>query len=229
MYWEDSGSWKIDINIPMMINALKISCIPFNIRDGTIENKDLRSDQIKNRLKSIPTFIEYIGYILFPPTAIIGPFFEYKIYHNYIYNLEDFSKEVGHAMNDCPVKIMDDTIFSPKTKFYTVLQRTIKAIVYAVVYAICQKHFDYTVFFELREFKFKEFLSVLFAYTIVFRYIVGWMFSEAHLALCGISYSKEKNNYEGIKLVNDINVIFFPDPSTIFQVSYMLILLRTGI
>lgn len=222
MYWEDSDSWKIDINIPMMINTLKISSIPFIIYDGSKDDKDLKKDQIKNKLVSKPTYFEYIGYIVFFPSAILGPFFEYKIYYNYIYNLEDFNdvKEIENKSTISEKQI--DSLIYPKSKFNIVIQRTIKALVYAVVYALCQKYFDYKMFFELREFRLREFISVLFAFSLMFRYIIGWMFSEAHLALCGISYNKENNDYQGIKLVDDIKVTFFPDPNNIFQVRILI-------
>lgn len=226
LFWESSGSWKIDINIPMMISTLKISSIPFIILDGykfnksNNNNKDKDSDctlnpsQLKYLIKQKPTFLEYFSYLVFLPTAIIGPYFEYKIYYNYIYQIEDFDST--KLSSDQKEKVI-------RNQNKTVINRTVKALIYIILYVLCQKYFDYRIFFELREFKFLEFLSVVFAYTLKFRYIIGWMFSEAHLAVCGVSFNKEDLNFEGIKIVNDEEVVLYSNPCTIFKVSDLIL------
>lgn len=205
MFWGDNGGWSLDVNIPMMINTLKISSIPFLLLDGKKKDEELSKDQKLLKLTEKPTLLEYFGYILFLPTAIIGPYFEYKIYHNYIYSIEDFS---------------DITDNKKCSRWPTVFNRLSKAFIYIIVYGFSQKFFDYKLLFQKRDMDLHLILSVLFAYTIKFRYIIGWMFSECHLAVCGVSYSKENNNYEGIKVIDDYYVIFQASPNTIFHVSF---------
>ena len=204
LFWEE-GKWIIDCDLPAMINTLKISSIPFLIYDGKKDEKDLKYEQNKFKLDRKPSFLEYFRYILFIPTAIIGPYFEYKVHHNYINSLEDF-----------------DTKIQKPSKWPSVLNKTKKAFIYVLVYILCQKSFSYEVFFVERSISWTEIVSLCLSFTIIFRYLIGWMFTEAHFAICGISYDDAEKNYEGIKIINDYEIVFNPNPSTIFNVSLYL-------
>lgn len=202
MFWDNSDSWKIEIDIPMVISTLKISSIPFVLYDGSLDESMLSTEQKELKIVGNPTLLEYMGYIMFLPSAIIGPFFEYRIYYNYIYNLEDFDINVKKS-----------------SKWPTVVNRTIKALVYTFIYILTQKYFNYKIFYqENRKFDSFDIFNFLIGFTLKFKYIIGWMFNEAHLAICEISYSKKTDDYENIKIVNDFYVVIDPKPNEIFNV-----------
>lgn len=202
MFWDNSDSWKIEIDIPMVISTLKISSIPFILYDGSLDESMLSTEQKELKIVDNPTLLEYMGYIMFLPSAIIGPFFEYRIYYNYIYNLEDF-----------------DVNIKKSSKWPTVVNRTIKALVYTFIYILTQKYFNYKIFYqENRKFDSFDIFNFLIGFTLKFKYIIGWMFNEAHLAICEISYCKKTDDYEKIKIVNDFYVVIDPKPNEIFNV-----------
>ncbi len=202
MFWDNNESWKIEIDIPMVISTLKISSIPFVLYDGSIDESLLSKEQKELKIVETPTLLEYMGYIMFLPSAIIGPFFEYKIYYNYMYNLEDFDLNINKS-----------------SKWPTVFNRSLKALVYTFIYIVTQKYFNYKIFYEEnRNFDFLDIINFLMGFTLKFKYIIGWMFNEAHLAICGVSYSKINNDYENVKIVDDYNVVIEPRPNEILKV-----------
>lgn len=201
IFW-DEGQWSIDCNLPMMINTLKISSIPFILFDGS-KKEELKYKQNIYKIVAKPTLLEYFSYVLFIPTVIIGPYYEYRIHHNYINNKEVF------AITDKP------------SRWPQVFNKSGRALAYIVIYVLSQKYFNYEIFFTQRDFGIVEFISIALAYTLKFRYIIGWMFTEAHFAISGISLNKvdDKLNYDGIKIVDDYEVVFNANPITIFNVS----------
>jgi len=44
-----------------------------------------------SKLNKIPNFLEYFSYIYFIPSCIVGPFFEYKDYENFMYRQGDYN------------------------------------------------------------------------------------------------------------------------------------------
>lgn len=208
IFW-DNGQWVINCDLPMMINTLKISSIPFILYDGSKSPDKLVKDQAKLLIKSKPTFLEYFSYVLFVPTAIIGPFYEFRTHYDYLYQTGDFANP------------------NKPSRWPEVINKTARALLYIVIYTICQTYFSYEAFFELREFRLKEFISVALAYTIIFRYLIGWKFTEAHFAICGISYNKEKEDYSGIMIVNDYEMIVRPNPETVFSVSTIYLIVSS--
>lgn len=202
IFW-DEGQWSIDCNVPMMINTLKIASIPFILYDGSKKEDELKYNQSIYKITQKPTFLEYFSYVLFIPTVVIGPYYEYSIHHNYIHNKGIFEAE------------------NRPSRWPHVLDKTARALAYIVVYVLSQKYFNYEIFFTRRDFGILEFISVALAYTLKFRYIIGWMFTEAHFAISGISLNKtnDKLDYNGIKIVDDYEVVFNSNPITIFNVS----------
>lgn len=215
-FFSDNGKWLIGQDLPIMINTLKIISIPFLINDGGKEEKDLSHDQKQLSISKKPTILEYFSYILFIPTVIIGPYYEYKTHINYIYNIEDFEENE---------KIINSNSSKSSLRTKTIFSRTAKAVVYCIVYVIIQKYFNTDMFYQKRDIHLTEFISISLAHTIIYRYLIGWMFTEACFAVCGISYNKRESNYDGIKIVNDTEIVFNPNPITIFNVSIYSIIL----
>lgn len=205
----DNNNWAISYDIPMMINTLKISSIPFMINDGikyTIDkdNCKLTDDQKEHMLIHKPSIMNYFSYILFIPTAVVGPYYEFKTHLDFIYKRNQF-------------KNLDNLNYKDTSK--AVFIKSKKAIFYLFIYVFFQSYFSYENFhLKIEKFEIKNILSVLFAYTVMFRYLVGWMFTEACLAMCGISLNRNCSDYDGIKIVNDEEIVYRPDPSTIFKV-----------
>ncbi len=61
----------MDGTTSLMLMLCKMLYVSFYYSDG--------------RLKEIPSFFEYMGYMYFYPSAIIGPAFDFETYINFIY------------------------------------------------------------------------------------------------------------------------------------------------
>ena len=68
----------------LMVLVCKYSLFAYNIEDGAItDEKHLSEEQKHFRIKDI-TFLEYLGYINFLPTSIMGPPIEYRYYKDFM-------------------------------------------------------------------------------------------------------------------------------------------------
>ena len=78
------GGWAMTARTLMMIIVCKYSLFAYNIEDGAIsEEENLSEEQRQFRIKDV-TFLEYLGYINFLPTSIMGPPIEYRYYKDFM-------------------------------------------------------------------------------------------------------------------------------------------------
>ena len=67
------GGWSMNALALMMVLVCKYSLFAYNIQDGLTEEEKLNEEQKHYRVTRKVTFLEYIGYINFLPTCIMGP------------------------------------------------------------------------------------------------------------------------------------------------------------
>lgn len=199
--YQGEGKWAIDINIPLMCTTLKNTIAAICVYDGTKEDHLLSEEQKKLRVNRIPTVLEYLSYILFTPTCIIGPCFEFRKHLDYINNEGDYAVSIKKT-----------------NRWPTVGYKFLLGNIYTVVYVVTQNYFDYKIFYEDRKFEAREYLNIVFAFTMMFRYYIGWLFTESNMALSGMAWDKEKQNYEGTNSVDSLGIVLSPDPLKIFKV-----------
>lgn len=85
------ANWDLDINVVLMMNTPKYTSLPFNLKDGLKPPKHLSHYQKSVSITKCPSIFEYFSYVYFYPTAICGPFFEFKDFKQFIYKEERFS------------------------------------------------------------------------------------------------------------------------------------------
>jgi hypothetical protein len=62
----------------IMSSFVRQYCISLNYKDGGEDPKKLTSREAEHALKTIPAFTDYVSYMLFVSTCLVGPFIEYK-------------------------------------------------------------------------------------------------------------------------------------------------------
>ena len=72
-----------------MILVAKMSSIAYAYEDGHTD-RQLTSRQQKYKLEQLPSVVELIGYTNIPIGCVIGPFFEYKDFLDYLHQRHDF-------------------------------------------------------------------------------------------------------------------------------------------
>lgn len=78
------GGWDMDITTYTMILTAKLSALAFCFGDGAYKNEDLLPEQVERKVEKNPTPLEVASYVFFCSGCVVGPFFEYSDYINYI-------------------------------------------------------------------------------------------------------------------------------------------------
>lgn len=87
----DYGSWRMDITTIFMILALKFSSFGYCYQDGGLKVEEVPKFMSNYKVQELDLF-DYLGYIYFFPTGLMGPFIEYKDFNDYINCRGDYSK-----------------------------------------------------------------------------------------------------------------------------------------
>jgi lysophospholipid acyltransferase len=87
LLWETGSSTVLNYSIPMLTCIMKIISFGWSVYDGHANQRPTllqRSRSIKEE-DVFPALEEYVGYLLFFPSFLIGPFFDYPSYHDCIH------------------------------------------------------------------------------------------------------------------------------------------------
>ncbi|TRX92438.1 hypothetical protein FHL15_006605 [Xylaria flabelliformis] len=74
----------VDITGAQMVMVMKLSAFAWNVFDGTLPEDQLSDQQKDRRIVSLPGFLDYAGYVLFFPSLLAGPAFDYNEYRGWI-------------------------------------------------------------------------------------------------------------------------------------------------
>ena len=67
-----------------MVMVMKLTGFCWNIQDGRLSDKDLTDAQKEKAIKELPSLLNYAGYVLFFPSLMAGPAFDYVEYKRWI-------------------------------------------------------------------------------------------------------------------------------------------------
>ena len=74
----------IDIAGAHMVLVMKLSAFCWNVADGVLPEDQLSDFQKDRMLKDLPGLLDYAGYVLFFPSVLVGPAFDFAEYRRYI-------------------------------------------------------------------------------------------------------------------------------------------------
>ncbi|XP_048589637.1 lysophospholipid acyltransferase 6 isoform X2 [Nematostella vectensis] len=81
----DYGSYVLDYTGPLMIITQKIIYVAFSVHDGMgRDESNLNAEQKKEKLKKVPSPLEYFGYVFHYSNILIGPVGTYHEYTDFI-------------------------------------------------------------------------------------------------------------------------------------------------
>ncbi|KAI1454954.1 MBOAT family protein [Annulohypoxylon moriforme] len=75
---------EIDITGAQMVLVMKLSAFAWNVADGTLPEDQLSDFQKSRRILQLPSLINYAGYVLFFPSLLTGPAFDYNEYRGWL-------------------------------------------------------------------------------------------------------------------------------------------------
>ncbi|KAI5855608.1 MBOAT family protein [Durotheca rogersii] len=74
----------IDITGAQMVLVMKLSAFAWNVADGTLPEDQLSDFQKSRRIIKLPSFLDYASYVLFFPSLLTGPAFDYNEFRGWI-------------------------------------------------------------------------------------------------------------------------------------------------
>ena len=67
-----------------MVLVMKLSSFCWNVADGKLKDEDLSDQQKETALRKLPSILDFAGYVLFFPSLMAGPAFDYIDYKHWI-------------------------------------------------------------------------------------------------------------------------------------------------
>ncbi|KAI4663230.1 hypothetical protein J4E90_003101 [Alternaria incomplexa] len=73
-----------DITGAQMVLVMKLTAFCWNVQDGRLPDSELSEQQRAHAIRTMPSMIDYVGYVFFFPALMAGPAFDYADYSQYI-------------------------------------------------------------------------------------------------------------------------------------------------
>lgn len=74
----------IDITGAQMVLVMKLTAFCWNVADGRLPEQELSDFQKERAMKQLPSLLDFAGYVLFFPSLMAGPAFDYVDYKRWI-------------------------------------------------------------------------------------------------------------------------------------------------
>ena len=74
----------VDITGAQMVLVMKLSAFCWNVADGALPENELSDDQKDRAIRQLPSYLDFAGYVLFFPSLMVGPAFDYVDYRRWI-------------------------------------------------------------------------------------------------------------------------------------------------
>lgn len=74
----------VDITGAQMVMLMKLSAFCWNVHDGRLKQEDLTEYQRDRVIVEMPSFLDFAGYVLFFPSLMAGPSFDFNDYKRWL-------------------------------------------------------------------------------------------------------------------------------------------------
>lgn len=195
----------VDVTGAQMVLVMKLTAFCWNVQDGRLPESDLSDFQKDHAIRTMPSILDYLGYVFFFPAMMAGPAFDYA----------DYSEYITTTMFTLPPGV--DPAKAPATRKKRKIPRsglpaTIKGV-YGTLWLIAFLKFSawyYPSFFLGDEYMKYNFLRrvwqlYMFGLTVRMKYYAVWSLSEGSCILSGIGYNgidPETNRAKWDRLTN---------------------------
>jgi lysophospholipid acyltransferase len=82
--YTDFGGYNMDVRTYTMLLMIKLWGLTFAYKDGGEPIENLTKDQIERRVVNLPNPLQYFSYVFFCCGCLMGPFFEFNDFINWI-------------------------------------------------------------------------------------------------------------------------------------------------
>ncbi|CAB4445759.1 unnamed protein product [Rhizophagus irregularis] len=219
---------KYDTTGPQMVLVIKLTSFAFNVFDGRRPNKELTPYQKSKAITSMPSILEYLGYIFFFGGFMVGPAFEFMDYRQFT-NMEMFrvDEKTKNHLQLKPLKLVNehfnkksDNVTGGPIKYY-VPNGMIPAMCklgFGIFFILCIVTFgnNYSVDWALsEEFKNTSFFNKLIYIQIAsfcarLKYYIVWLLAEGACILSGLGFNGYDDHGNAIwNRVTNVDIIAY--------------------
>lgn len=192
---------SFDYTAPMMVLVMKLSSFSWSAHDGyLIKNKKKSIDELTHeqklyQIENMPSIIEFLGYVFFVVSFLVGPSMEYKDYEKYIKSEAPYDN------------IPNRTI--------PTLKKLLTAILCTYIYFKfgSSMHYNHVLDSWYIQLPFyKRILWLQFAGIVTrTKYYVAWKLAESACVLAGVSYGGN-NNFDKLQNISILGLEFGQSP-----------------
>ncbi|RIB14495.1 MBOAT, membrane-bound O-acyltransferase family-domain-containing protein [Gigaspora rosea] len=224
--WNKVSLERYDPTGPHMVLVMKLTSFAFNVYDGRRPIKELTPHQQSKSIPSLPSLLEFLGYIFFFGGFLIGPSFDFMEYRRFV-NMEMY--RIDKTDNNEKHKFIKDDGKLSKRSLYVIPNGFIPAmrkLVTGLLLIVCLVTFGGKYPFEWtlsEEYKNLSFVNRLWyvqvaAFCARFRYYVIWLLAEGSCILSGIGFNGyDGNGYVKWNRVTNIDIIGYETADNIKQ------------
>ncbi|KAI0022080.1 MBOAT, membrane-bound O-acyltransferase family-domain-containing protein [Xylariomycetidae sp. FL0641] len=179
----------VDITGAQMVLLMKLSAFAWNVADGTLPEDQLSDFQKDRRILELPSLLDYAGYVLFFPSLMAGPAFDYREYRAWI----------DCSMFDVPATV--DPAKKPPTRKKRKIPRSAtpamwkmaSGLAWILLFLQCGKWYSADVLFSDRYMTYNFFRRVFILHMVGFtarlKYYGVWSLAEGSCILAGLGYN----------------------------------------
>ncbi|CAG8595100.1 11823_t:CDS:2 [Funneliformis mosseae] len=194
---------RYDTTGPQMVLVIKLTSFAFNVYDGRRPINELTSYQRSKAIPSIPSILEFFGYIFFFGGFLVGPAFEFMDYRRFT-NMEMFRIENNSTEPERKdIKSQQDKLVNRHNNNnvkYHVPNGFISAmskLSFGIFWILClvtignKYPFDWTLTEEFKNISFLDKLLYiqLASFCARFKYYIVWLVAEGACILSGLGFN----------------------------------------
>jgi len=199
----DYGGYTLDFTGPLMIFVQRISYVAFSVHDGLGRNEsELKDEQRKEKLKRVPSLLEYFSYLFHYSTVLAGPLCTFKEFNDFIDGSDVKPKEPGQR---------------EPSPMNAVLRKVLICVVCLSVILLAGSNFPISrngdpAFIESHHFLWRFVYSYISILAIRMRYYFAFKMAEAVNNMCGLGFNgydeKGRSKWDRITNVNILKLEF---------------------
>lgn len=172
-----------------MVLVMKLTSFCWNLADGSLPDAHLSEFQKDRRLKELPGLLDYAGYVLFFPSLLVGPAFDFAEYRRYI----------NCTMFDVPATV--DAARRPPTRkkrkiprsATPALMRGASGLLWILAFLKLSAYYSPSVLvsadYNLRGFFHRVFTLYMVGFTARTKYYGVWSLTEGSCILAGLGFN----------------------------------------
>ncbi|KAK9246727.1 MBOAT, membrane-bound O-acyltransferase family-domain-containing protein [Lipomyces tetrasporus] len=204
--WES----EVDITGAQMVLVMKLSAFGWNVHDGRRPSTELSSIQKDRALTTLPPVIDFLTYVFFFPSLLVGPSFDYAEFRRWLdFSMFEVESAAKQAVNGKPRKAPRKRKIprSGRVAARKALEGVLWIGLWIGLGRVLSPKYILSNEFRARPFVFRIFYLWPLGFYYRLKYYGAWSLSEGACTLSGLSYngvdpSTNKRKWDRVKNID---------------------------